>query len=60
MLEHEISLLNVHDDSSEDEKLVKAKRRNQLRDRKEEEVEEVSAGEEKGAKKVYKGKPHIL
>jgi hypothetical protein len=28
MLEHEIGLLNLHDDSSEDEKLVKAKRRN--------------------------------
>jgi len=29
MLEHEISLLNIHDDSSADEKLVKARRRNQ-------------------------------
>jgi len=29
MMEHEIGLLNIHDDSSEDEKLVKAKRRNQ-------------------------------
>jgi hypothetical protein len=28
MLEHEIGLLNLHDDSSEDEKLAKAKRRN--------------------------------
>ena len=28
MLEHEVGLLNLHDDSSEDEKLVKAKRRN--------------------------------
>jgi len=27
MLEHEVGLLNLHDDSSEDEKLVKAKRR---------------------------------
>jgi len=60
MLEHEVGLLNIHDDSSADEKLVKAKRRTQLRDRKEEEVEEVNAGEEKGAKKVYKGIPHIL
>ena len=29
LLEHEIGLLNIHDDSSEDEMLVKAKRRNQ-------------------------------
>ena len=28
MLGHEIGLLNLHDDSSEDERLVKAKRRN--------------------------------
>ena len=27
MVEHEISLLNIHDDSSEDERLVKAKRK---------------------------------
>lgn len=30
MMEHEIGLLNIHDDSSEDEKLVKAKRRNNV------------------------------
>jgi len=29
MMEHEIGLLNIHDDSSEDEKLVKAKRNRQ-------------------------------
>ena len=28
-VEHEIGLLNIHDDSSGDEKLTKAKRRNQ-------------------------------
>ena len=27
MVEHEIGLLNIHDDSSEDEKLAKAKRK---------------------------------
>jgi hypothetical protein len=32
MMEHEIGLLNIHDDSSEDEKLVKAKRRNKLKE----------------------------
>jgi len=31
-MEHEIGLLNMHDDSSEDEKLVKAKRRNKLKE----------------------------
>ena len=29
VVEHEIGLLNIHDDSSGDEKLTKAKRRNQ-------------------------------
>ena len=52
MVEHEIGLLNIHDDSSEDERLVKAKRRNQIRKEKEAEVGEVNIGEEKGAKKV--------
>jgi energy-coupling factor transporter ATP-binding protein EcfA2 len=31
MLEHEIGLLNIHDDSSEDEQLVKAKRRSNFK-----------------------------
>jgi len=37
MLEHEIGLLNLHDDSSEDERLVKAKRRNRQREESQEE-----------------------
>ena len=40
MLEHEIGLLNIHDDSSEDEKLVKAKRRNKLKEQNKAESEQ--------------------
>ena len=39
MLEHEIGLLNIHDDSSEDERLAKTKRRNQLKEQGETETE---------------------
>ncbi len=37
MVEHEIGLLNIHDDSSEDEKLVKAKRKHKQQQEEEEE-----------------------
>jgi hypothetical protein len=44
LLEREIGLLNLHDDDSEDEQLAKAKRRDQLRNQGENEVEEVNVG----------------
>jgi hypothetical protein len=44
VVEHEIGLLNIHDDSSEDERLVKAKRRNQLRNHEVDEVDEAKKG----------------
>ena len=37
VVEHEIGLLNLHDDSSEDEKLVKAKRKHKQQQQPEEE-----------------------
>ncbi len=37
MLEHEIGLLNIHEDSSEDEKLMEAKRKNRQQQEEEEE-----------------------